>query len=236
MVVGRELQARGIRLQGTVEVGFPAVHLRESEPLDGRQVGQRQRLAARPRMPRRHDADATVAQQGVAVKTRRHFAEQADGNVQPLGVQVVGHEIAVHGLEAQRNARRQSMQPFQQGSGQQDFTVRAGTDVDDAAGPRGIESFGGSQRRFDLRQRVVHRGVQLQRPLGRDEAPFPHHQQRILQPPAQARQIAADGGLRLVQQGRTGRGAAGTHQHVEGQQQVHVQPPQIGQGLRIAHP
>ncbi|KAG0930929.1 hypothetical protein G6F31_016903 [Rhizopus arrhizus] len=87
--------------------------------------GQRQRLAARPRMPRRHDADATVAQQGVAVKTRRHIAEQADGNVQPLGVQGVGHEIAVHGLEAQRNARRQSMQPFQQGSGQQDFTVRA---------------------------------------------------------------------------------------------------------------
>ncbi|KAG1252766.1 hypothetical protein G6F65_017774 [Rhizopus arrhizus] len=88
----------------------------------------------------------------------------------------------------------------------------------------------------DARLNGFHFLVKFARFLGGMQAALEPFKQRIAQAQFYRRQHPADGGLRLVQQGRTGRGAAGTHQHVEGQQQVHVQPPQIGQGLRIAHP
>lgn len=216
-------------------MGFVAIHLREREPAQARQVGQSEPFARGQRVARRQHADAALAQQRLIVETAGHRPEQSHRQIKPPGIQVIGPDRAMDGLEAGHQPGRLLVQPLHEGPGQQELAVRAQADIDHARGAGGIEGRGRTQRRVQAEQRAVHGGMQLQRPFGRHEPALDHDQQRVIQPAPQPGQLAADGRLRLVQLARGGGGAARAHQRIEGQQQIHIQPPQGGQGRAIAH-
>ena len=195
-----------------------------------------------------YEAAAEIRELGVGITLLPHAMKElaalgVQAELEPLGIEnlesvffnrwgqfIYREPRGRHFKHGHAGARRGLTQARQCGQQHGRFAVVGGRDAPRVGSGRRIERRLRCDGLFQRGQRVAQRFAQR---LGARRGPHPawaRQQQRIVEDLAQARQVHADGRLRIVQALRRARHIVLGQQHIERHQQVQIEPPQISHG------